>query len=620
MKKRCLKISLLLVLAVVALLAVSCLFAACGDKDKPVEDPPADVVDPPKSTTKVIITIEGEDTDKQYTLEYGQSLTLRKYDRAHYDFDYYTFTAPNGKDYTSEQDGQLWKSADDDRAKLLNWNWEVSTVRIAAHFTPKEYTVKVYGTPTDSDYEYTNILLDKVTYDAEFPDDFIRSVTSKRNKDAGYEFIGITSKNPISDADSFASRSAEILNEKDYVLDDRAGVCKLFFNYERASYTLAFMDYNYNNNRYSSLGGASERSVKYGEEVCLSDLMAQLSVTNENDYKRYNKYVHIGWNRRSPVVGTFVADSLDYTLGAQFSFDNADVNRVELYAIWAPLPCADDLVLTVDGLQASVTGADETQDIVEFYYSTSEAGGRRPLRNGDLSGLPTDIVYTVSVDIYRYYTAENVEARVENAVSKKVRSVSAPTLTVQNDKLSAGLTEDPSAVKIVLDGKELGALSELDEYFLRDEKGGAHTVFGYYAYTDGEVACQSVLGSALTFNVRAAGAKIRIEASTIFLTLSAENTPSVWDATAIIKRNLTGNYEAEEELGEFTTLNQNGYFILTEIDYLLEGGYIVCDVILAGDNSSNVSKHGYAKIRKENGVFFVTEENENGDLVERTLN
>ena len=619
MKKRCIKLSLLVILAVVALLAVSCLLVACGDKEKPVEDPPADVVDPPKSTTKVIITIEGVDTDKQYTLEYGQSLTLRKYDRAHYDFDYYTFTAPNGKDYTSEQDGQLWKSADDDRAKLLNWNWEVSTVRIAAHFTPKEYTVKVYGTPTDPDYEYTNILLDKVTYDAEFPDDFIRSVTSKRNKDVGYEFIGITSRNSISDADSFASRSAEILNEKDYVLDDRAGVCKLFFNYERASYTLAFMDYNYNNNRYSSLGGASERSVKYGETVCLSDLMGQLSVTESADVKRYNKYVHIGWNRTSPTPGNFSSDTVDYTLNANFSFDNADVNRVELYAIWAPLPCADDLVLTVEGLQASVTGADETQDIVEFYYSTSEAGGRRPLRNGDLSGLPTDIVYTVSVDVYRYYTAENVEARVENAVSKKVRSVSAPTLTIQNDTLSAGLA-DPSFVGIVLDGKDLGALSEQDEYFLRDEKGGAHTVFGYYAYTAGEVACQSVLGNALTFNVRAAGAKIRIEASTIFLTLSAENTPSVWDATAIIKRNLTGNYEAEEELGEFTTLNQNGYFILTEIDYLLEGGYIVCDVILAGDNSSNVSKHGYAKIRKENGVFFVTEENENGDLVERTLN
>ncbi|MBP5404855.1 MAG: hypothetical protein J6Y74_02795 [Clostridia bacterium] len=627
MKRNGMKLSLLMIFAVAAMLILSCLFVACGGKEQPEvnnNEPSGEDVTP-KSTTKVIITIDGADTEKQYTLEYGQSLTLRKYDLSHYDFDYYTFTAPNGKDYTSEQDGQLWKSADDDRAKLLNWNWEVSTVRIAAHFTPKEYTIKVYGKPKDEEYEYTNILLDKIAYGEHFPDGFIRDVTAKRNKDSGYEFTGITSRNRISDADAFVSSAVEVLNDKDYLLDDRTGVCKLFFNYERGSYTLAFMDYNYNNNRYSTLGGSSECSVKYGEEVCLSDLIHQISVINEADVKRYGKYVHIGWNRKSPTVGTFVADTLDYTLSATFSFDDSDVNRVELYAIWAPLPSADDLVLSLEGLQATVTGVDETKDRVEYFYSTSEAGGRRSLRNGDLSTLPTNTTYTVSVDVYRYYTEENVEARLENAASKMVKSVEAPTLSLANDKLSASGAEALSDVKIILDGKELGLLSDLDEYFLRGAKSGAHSARAYYAYTTGEVECRSALGDPLDFTVRTGSAKIEIKDSKIFLSLTVDPTPvgtEQWNASAVVKKNMEGteNGEVITEFGEFTNLNYSGSANLGKSDLLSDGGYIICEVLLIGDNATMVSKSCYAKIRLKDGMFWVTEEDETGARVERSLN
>ncbi|MBQ9369926.1 MAG: hypothetical protein IJU10_02500, partial [Clostridia bacterium] len=453
----------------------------------------------------------------------------------------------------------------------------------------------------------------------------IGNALSNLRGDAGYKIDGIyavladgSKKKVLNEQSSFVSRSAETLNDTDYYLDDAKKICLLEIGWTVDSYKLYFTGWNNLQNGEPAL---IESKVAYWETVLLSQQFDQSQVLMPN-------YVHIGWTTNEDEGSWYVSDAdltaneHFYTKNAQFRNDNTAKTAVILYAVWGVLPSAPASEnCKVEGLRISLTPNDPLHERVDYRY-VSDSGNSvvLPLDNGkgDLRGLDKNKTYTIYADVYRYYTTENIEARSSGVYSINVKPIDKPNVYVEAEKVGATVTNH-SKVTLVIDDVVRGTLYDLEEedpYFLRKEMSGTHRMCAYTSYietyADNTVLCQSEIGDIYTFTIRDGWCRIVLNAGS--LRLEAVDCVPVSVSNYNISATLNmrkGGVDSVKTFDSSSNFNKNALVQLLNASTLVDGDYILCNVLLLGSDGE-ISNALYAEVRRIDGALIIKYQDANG--------
>jgi len=615
----------LVVLLVAALLATVLSLTSCkknengGQGGGSTTDPSGNPVSS-KNATKLIITLDGkalveDGKEITYNIEKDEPLTIRPQNRAHYDFAGYTFSDPENHDivYESDKGGQNW-SVTGSKTKLpLIWKWDnVKSIKIEANYTPMSYQIYYSCGIPGNDAPYA-LEYHAVKTGEEFTEDFITLLSSEAKKyetaRPGYKLNGLGSGNPASSVtpntviDGETYLVSRKLNGTEYYLDDVNKRCIFVSLWKKDSYSLQVWDY------YSgSYIKQPLQEFEYGQTIRLSDYFHPL------DHGDSFKYVHIGWNDTLP--SSYFGEEAKYTVNATFENNETSVKTVNLYTVYGALPNPNKGKLSVEGLKVSYETNDENV-LVSYRYTDATSGDWSELQNGDLTWLAKDTIYTVSVDLYRYYTDDNIKAMYSGAKVFSVKPMEAPALTISGDKIT---TKDPDKAVILISGEETksGILSNFDEYFLRTLKSGDYTVRAYVSYEDkNKVLCQSEYGNRYAFTVRDGSSEFILQGVQLFLKVSEIDRTKIESAYYQEFDQYGGEKTGKTDVKNY--LNNGTLNLYSNIFTLSLGESIICEVTLLGQDGQ-VSKTFRSEAERTAADKITIRNIKNDEWVETTVN